>query len=694
MKEYASDQIRNVALAGHSGAGKTSLVEMILFNKKITDRLGRVEDGTTVSDYDPEEVRRRCSINTALVPVEHRGVKINFLDLPGYRDFIGEIRNSGRAADALIIVVDAAAGVEPGTELAWELAEEFRLPRLFVVNKMDRERASYAKTLEALRETFDCRLVQANMPVGEASAFKGCVNLLKMQMSSGDGGKVSYADIPADLKADAEALRAALVEVAAEGDDELTMKFLEGETLTPEEILRGLEEDMLALRCVPVVAASALQGPGCVGLLDFVVDCFPPPPHCHPVEAKDPKSGETVELRYKSDEPTAAFVFKTISDPYAGHLTFFKVLSGSVANDTTLLNVGRDTEERVNHLMTVRGKKQDPVGRINAGDIGVLAKLSNTHTNDTLADAKRPLVVPPTPMPPQTVQMAIKAKAKEDEEKIGMAIHRLIEQDPTLSLHRDPAIHQTILSGMGDTHLDVAVSRLKAQSKVEVELEIPRVPYRETITKTAQGQGKHKKQSGGRGQYGDCWLKLEPLPEGSGFQFEWAIVGGVIPTKYMPSVEKGIVQAMERGIIAGCPAVDIKATCYDGSHHSVDSSDMAFQVAASKGFKAVARQANPILLEPIYKVKVTVPEQYMGDVMGDLNSRRGRILGMGAVGRKQVIEAMVPLAEMFEYSKQLRSITQGRGNFEMAYDHYERVPAEIQEKVVAAAAKGAEEEED
>ncbi len=694
MKEYAPKQIRNVALAGHTGSGKTTFTEAILYNLKLTDRMGRVEDGNTVSDYDPEEQKRLMSINASLLPVEYRGVKINVLDLPGYRDFVGEIRNAMRVSDAVAILVDASGGIEVGAELAWEYADEFKLPRVVVLNKLNRERANFQKALDDVKEAFGCRPVIVSFPLGEGAEFKGVVNVLTGKMSVGNGGKAQLQDAPPEAKERLEALRAELIEIAAEGDDELTMKFLEGENLTQEEIVRGLKGVVLSGRVVPVLAAAGVVGAGVMEFLDFAVDCLPAPSERGPFMAKSVDGNEDIALDYDENGPTVAFVFKTVSDPYAGRLTFFKVLRGQVANDTVLLNVTRGVEEKVSHLMTVRGKKSEPVNRALAGDIAVLAKLSTTFTGDTLCDPKNPVKVEPTPMPPQTVQMAVVAKSKEDEEKIGMAMHRLIEQDPTLTLYRDQAVRQTILCGMGDTHLEVAVSRLRAQSKVEVDLEIPKVPYRETITKVAQGQGKHKKQSGGRGQFGECWLRLEPLPEGSGFQFEWQIVGGVIPTKFQPSVEKGIVQAMEKGVLAGYPVVDVKAICYDGKDHPVDSSDMAFQIAASKGFKNVAKEANPILLEPIYKVKVTVPEQYMGDVMGDLNSRRGRILGMTSHGRKQVIEALVPLAEMFEYSKQLRSMTQGRGTYEMVFDHYERVPAEIQAKVVAAAKPEAEEEEE
>lgn len=693
MKEYHSQQIRNVAFSGHSGAGKTALVESVAFNLKLTDRLGRVEDGNTISDYDPEEIKRHVSINASLIPVERLGAKINILDLPGYRDFVGEIRNSMRVCDGVAIVVDASAGVEVGAELAWEYAGEFNLPCVFIVNKIDRERANYENALNEIKKAFGCRLVTVTYPMGGAASFEGCVDLLKMKMSKGDNGKSVDADIPAQARKQADDLRAELIEAAAEGEDAITEKFLEEAALTSEEILRGIKLGMMARRICPVLTVSAAQGAGVTNLLDFIVNCFPSPTEREAVMAKNVKSQADVELKCDESAPAVAYVFKTISDPYTGHLTFFKVIQGEVVNDSLLSNISRGHEERVNHLMTMRGKKPEPVNKVSAGDIGVLAKLNATHTGDTLCAPKTATLVQPTTMPPITVQMAVTAKSKEDEEKIGMVIHRLIEQDPTLNLHRDPAIKQTIISGMGETQLDVAVARLKYQSKVEVELHVPKVPYRETITRKAEGQGKHKKQSGGRGQFGECWLRLEPQPEGAGFAFEWKIVGGVIPTKYQPSVEKGIVQAMERGIVAGYPAVDIMASCYDGKDHPVDSSDMAFQIAASKGFKAIARTANPILLEPICKVKVIVPEQYMGDVMGDLNSRRGRILGMNAEGRKQIVDALVPLSEMYEYSKQLRSITQGRGTFEMVYDHYERLPADLQNKIVAAAAPEAEEEE-
>jgi elongation factor G len=685
MQEYATTQIRNVVLAGHSHSGKTSLLEAILFNLKVIGKPGTVEEGNTTSDYDSEEIRRRTSLNTSLVPVEFRDHKINFLDVPGTRDFIGDIRNTVRVADAMIIFVDATSGVETGTTLAWELAEEFNLPRMFVINKINHEKAQLDSIVEDLRGNFDCNVVMMNYPYGVGTDFKGCVNLLRMKLATGAGGKVDYIDIPPDAADKARELQAALIEAAAEGDDELTLKFLDGQQLTHVEVLRGLKEDLLDHRICPVGVASATEGTGCMSLLDFIIECFPAPGEEGPFRGRDAKTGKELELKYDSAAPTAAFVFKTISDPFAGHLSFFKVLNGTVANDICLLNTSRGTEEKINHLQVARGKKLEPVTRLDSGDIGVLAKLNSTHTNDTLCDPKAPITLESTSVPPHVVHMAVRATRKEDEDKISLAMHRLMEQDPTLHLHRDTETHETILSGMGDTHLDVAVSRLKAQNKVEVELADPKVPYRETISRAAKGQGRHKKQSGGRGQFGDCWVRLEPLPEGSGFEFGWEVVGGVVPTKYQPSVEKGISQAMERGVITGHRMVDVRAVCYDGSYHSVDSSDMAFQIAASKAFKNVAREAAPVVLEPVQKVKITVPEAYVGDVMGDLNSRRGKILGIDSQGRNQLIEAVVPQSEMAGYSRQLRSLTQGRGNFESAMDHYERVPQAIQDKLMASA---------
>jgi elongation factor G len=659
----------------------------------LTERLGRTEDGTSISDYDPEEQRRQISINTALIPVEHRSHKINFLDVPGTPDFIGELRNATRVADAMILVVDASAGVEVGTERAADVAAEFGLPLIVVVNKLNRENADLESCVADIEQILGGRLVLMNYPAGHGPEFNGVINLLKMKLATGKDGRVIYQDIPDDLKDRAQALRSLLVEAAAEGDDELTVKFLEDGQLDDLEVLRGLKEDLCERRITPIVAASATEGAGVMNLLDFIIECFPAPGEEGPFVGEDARARKEVVLRYDPAAPVTLFVFKTLSDAFAGHLSFFKVLNGTLHHDAMLFNTSRGTEERLHHLMTVRGKKQESVGVLHSGDIAVAAKLNQTHTGDVLTDKSAPVRFDPTPMSAHVIHRAVVARSKEDEDKIGIALHRQLEQDPTLYLHRESETHQTILSGMGEIQLDVVVSRLRTQAKIEVSLELPHVPYRETITRTAKGQGKHKKQTGGRGQYGDVWIRLEPLAEGEGFQFGWEVVGGVVPTKYQGAVEKGLRQALERGVISGNRAVDIRAVCYDGSHHAVDSSDMAFQVAASKAFKLVAKEAAPVILEPIERMRIRIPEALMGDVMGDLSSRRGKIIGTENSGRFVTIEALMPLAETFEYSRHLRSLTAGRGTYEMEHDHYERVPADIQAKLVAAAKPHADDED-
>lgn len=680
MKDYTSEQIRNVAFAGHSGSGKTAMVASMLLNTKVVDRL---EEGVALSDYDAEEIRRGGSVNASLIPVEYRGAKINVLDLPGARDFIGEIRNCSRVADTMVIFINADSGVEVGAEIAWETAEEFEIPVIFVINKMDRERADFEKAYASIGENLGARTALCSFPVGQGLNFKGVVNMLKGKMSAGDKGKTVLSDVPADATDELESRMMDLSETAAEGDDELMMKVLDGESLTPAEVVKGLAEVLKDRKACPVFVSAGTLGCETTGLLDAFVDLVPAPVARPAFKAMD-ASGDEIEIACNPAGSTVAFVFKAVSDAFAGNLSFFKVLSGTMKNDTQLNNARSNTDERISHLMCPRGKKQEAVNLLPAGDLGALSKLAATKLYDTLCDGKKGYSVKPTPMPQRVASMAVHAKKREDEEKIAGAILRMCEQDPTLRYYRNPVTHQSILEAMGDTHMDVVMSRLRTHQKVEAELSIPRVEYRETITKKAEGQGKHKKQSGGRGQFGDCWIRLEPLPEGSGFQFEWAIVGGVIPRNYESSVEKGVRSAMERGILAGNVAVDMKATCYDGKTHAVDSSDAAFQIAASKGFKIVSKMAGPIILEPISKVRVVVPEAYMGDVMGDLNTRRGRILGMEAEGKKQVITALVPTAEMFDFNKQLRSITQGRGVYEIGYNHYERVPTEVQEKIAAA----------
>jgi elongation factor G len=695
LKEYSTSQIRNVALAGHTSSGKTSLVEALLHHLKVTDRLLAVDDGNSVSDYDPEEVRRKTSIATSILPAEYGGCKINVLDLPGYRDFIGEIKNAIRVADAVLLAVDGTSGAEVGTELAWEYADEYALPRVAFVNKLDKERSDFGKTLESLKDTFGVNCVPLTLPVGHEASFSGVVDVLRMKLvKETPTQKPQYTNIPGELAEAAEQARAALVEAAAEGDDALTEKFLEDQPLTEEEIARGLKLAFHEGRFLPVLCGSALKEIGITPLLEFIVSCVPAPNDRKPFAAHKADSEEAVERPIDPNGPAAAFVFKTVSDDYAGKLTFFKVLSGAMTSDSSVLNPRERREERISHLLVVRGKKQEDVHKLVAGDIGAVAKLSVTTSSDTLCAPNNPIVYEPTVLPPRTYSMAVVTKSKADEEKVGMAMHRLIEQDAMLEIRRDPEIRQTIISGMGDTHLDVALARMKAMSKLEIELEIPRVPYHETITRKGAGSYRHKKQTGGRGQFAEVHMRVEPLPEGSEFEFEWEVVGGNIPTKFKPSVEKGIVEALERGIIAGYKTVDVKAICHDGKHHEVDSSDMAFKIAASMGFRQIARECTPIILEPIYNVKIVIPEAFLGDIMGDISGRRGKILGSESRGKKTEINAQVPLAEMFTYTQDLRSMTQGRGSFEMTFSHYERVPGDLQAKIVEATQKRKEEGEE
>ncbi len=694
MKTFDTPNIRNVALAGHSGTGKTTLIEALLYFQKQSERLGTVAQGTTVSDYDPEEIRRQHSIGASLVPVESGSVKINFLDLPGRRDFVGDIKNGIRAADAMILVTDATVDhVETGAEFVMECADEYGLKaRAVFANKMDKERADLSHLLTDLEATFATRAVALTLPVGREGQFRGVIDLMKMKMVEEKDRKVTFSEIPADMAEAAAKARAKLVEAAAEGDDELTMKFLEEEKLSDEEIARGLSEGIAEGRFLPVVCGSATQMIGLASLLSLITEEFPDPSHGSGLEFKRSGAEETEKMTAIPEGGTLLYVFKTVSDPYAGHLSFFKVMRGKAKSETSLLNQKNGKSQRVSHVLALSGKKATNVDSLAAGDLGAIAKLDATHTNDTLADGDAGIQFIPTNYPKPTVRMAVVAKGKTDEDKIGLGFHKLMEQDPTLRLYRDSEVHQSILEGMGDGHLDIAVHHLKATANVDVELQIPKVPYRETITRKGEGQGKYKKQSGGRGQYGDCWIRFEPLPEGSGFQFEWAVVGGVIPTKYSPAIEKGLNEALEKGVLSKNKTVNFKAVCYDGSYHDVDSSEMAFKVAASLAFKNVIPKCNPIILEPILKTTILIPEAFMGDVMGNLNGKRGRILGMSAVGKKQKIEALVPMSEMFTYSRDLRSITHGAGVFETEFDHYERVPGEVQEKLVAETVHEKEEE--
>ena len=696
MKEYQSEKIRNICLSGHNSSGKTTLTEAILYATRTIERMGRVEDGGTASDYDPEEISRRVSINATINPFEYKDLKVNLIDLPGYRDFVAEVKGPVRVSDTMIILMDATSGAEVGAEFACEYSDEYKLPRLFFINKMDKERANFKKALEAIKSDLGLRPVAVTIPVGQEASFEGVIDLLRMKMIKEEDGKQVMLPIPDSMKAEADDAYAHMMEIAAEGNDDLTMKYLEELNLTPEEVLQGLKEGFAQQRFCPVFCGAASKAFGVHALLNFIVQCCPSPLEMPAWIVKKPGSEEEMELPFDPAKPTAVFVFKTITDPYAGKLSFVKIITGSLKSESSVYNANKQKEERLQHVYIIRGKKLQSVHQLHAGDIGVLSKLDVTATNDALCDSAAPVIFEPTILPSRTTQMAIKVPTKSEEEKIGLAIHRLMEQDESLSIHRDPEIKQTILMGMGETHLDVAISRLKALSGVQAHLVEPRVPYRETITKKAEGSYRHKKQSGGRGQFGEVWLKLEPIqnpedPE-KDYEFSWDVVGGNIPTKFMPSVEKGIVDALQHGALSGNKVVNVRVSCFDGKDHPVDSSDMAFKLAASMGFKEISLKAGPIILEPIYKLRVTVPENYMGDVMGNLSGKRGKILGNANKGKKVIIEALVPQAEVFSYSRDLRSLTQGRGVFEMEYSHYEAAPPNLQEKIIEEAKKLKEEE--
>ena len=680
MKDYATGQLRNVVLLGHGSAGKTSLAEAMLVASGAINRMGAVEDGTTVADFDEEEIRRHISLSLALVPVEWRDCKVNVLDTPGYTDFVGEVKSATRVADLALILVDAVSGVEVGTELVWDYADEQKLPRVAIVNKMNRENASLDRALHALREAFDVNFVPVQLPIGTEAKFAGVIDLIKMKALMGPEGKAT--EIPADMLGQAEEARVPLIEAAAEADDELIMKYLEGEDLSDEEIQQGLRAAILNGTAVPVLVTAATVGLGAQALLDALLAYAPSPADRGPVTAQGPAGEEQIE----PDElaPLAALVFKTTADPYVGKLTYFRVYGGLAESDSRVHNSRAEEEERLGQIYAMRGKEQIPVPHLRTGDIGAVAKMAHTLTGDTLCDKGHPVSLPGPIFPSPLFSVAVSPTSKADQAKLGPTLTRISEEDPTLRWHQEPSTRQTILEGMGQAHLDIAVRRMENRFDVGVETSIPKVPYRETITRVYGDQYRHKKQTGGAGQFAEVHMRLEPLPRGAGFEYEWQVFGGAISRSFESSIQKGVKQVMEQGAIAGYPVVDVKAVVYDGKEHPVDSKDIAFQIAGREVFKKVMMEAGPVLLEPIYNVTITVPEEYTGDIMGDLNTKRARVQGMDQRGGKSVITALVPLAEMQRYATDLRSLTQGRGIFSMELDHYEDVPAHLTQAIVEA----------
>ena len=685
MKEYSTADIRNVVLVSHGGNGKTSLAEAMLFDSGAITRLGRVEEGNTTSDYDPDEIKRKSSVNLSIIPVEWKGVKVNLLDTPGYADFVGEQKAGIRAADGALLLTDATAGVQVGTEQAWVYLNERRLPRMIAVNRMDRENANFDQAVAALRAQFGKHCAPLLVPIGAQDTFRGVIDLVRMRALIGEQGQEE--DIPADLREQAAAYREQLVEAVAETDDDLTLKYLEGEDITEEELQAGLRAGVCRGAIVPIVACSAAKNIGVSAVLDAVCAYLPSPLDAPHERATPVGNGEEIEINPDPSEPLAALVFKTSADPYVGKLTYFRVYAGVMKSDSHVLNANKKKDERVGQLFYLRGKQQENTRQVVAGDIGAVAKLTETSTGDTLCSPERPVILPGILFPKPAFRLAVFPKTKADQDKLGPALQRIMEEDPTLRLERDPDTGEMILAGLGEAHLLVAAERMQRKFNVSVELRRPKVPYRETITVQTNAEYKHKKQTGGAGQYGHVFLELTPLPRGSGFEFGERVVGGAVPKEFFPAVEKGVREALKEGVLAHYPITDIRVVLYDGSSHPVDSKAIAFEIAAQQALKKGVAQGQPVLLEPIMRLRVRVPEANTGDVLSDLNSKRGHVHGMTPDDGYTVIEAEAPLAELLNYATDLRALTQGRGTFEMEFDRYQEVPQHIAQKVIEEASR-------
>ncbi len=691
MKIYEGKDIRNVGVVGHGHSGKTSLTAALLYSTGGTNRLTRVDEGNTVTDFDEEEVQRKITISTALAYVEWKKNKINLLDTPGFNIFINDTRAALVAADSAVVLVDGVSGVEVQTEKVWDIANGYNLPRAIIINKLDRERSSFDRALESVQSFFGRTAIPIQLPLGAEREFKGIIDLVQMKAYTytpdGDG-KGKEGEIPGGLAEAAQKAHEALIEMVAEGNDALMEEYFDKGTLPVEHILDGLRSATSERRMFPVLCGSGLHNIGSDLLLNFIAENFPPPTERGPVVGKS--NGKDVERKISDSEPVSAFVFKTIADPFAGRVTFFKVYSGVVKNDANLYNPQRNSTERLAHIGCMLGKTITPVNELHAGDIGVVAKLRDTLTSDTLCDKNAVIEYPAVKLQEPSI------KSRQDEDRMGHAVHKILEEDQSLRFYRDPQTKDFLLAGQGQQHVEVIVSRLKKRYSVEVMLKAPKIPYRETIRGKAEVQGRHKKQTGGHGQFGDCWIRMEPLPRGGNFVFANEVFGGAIPKNYIPAVEKGIIETAANGFLAGYPMVDFKVTVFDGSYHDVDSSELAFKLAARKAFKNAMLHAKPVLLEPVMNVEIQAPVEYAGDLMGDLNGRRGRISGMETKGSTQFIRAQAPMSEMLNYQNDLTSMTQGRASFSMEFDHYDYVPQLQADKIIAAAkaARTGEEEEE
>jgi len=680
MQKQGLENIRNVVLLSHSGAGKTSASEAMLFTAEAIKRLGKVEEGTTTSDYDPDEIKRRISINLSLLPCQWKGAKINLIDTPGYSDFVGEVKAAIRVAEGAVIMVCAASGVEVGTEQTWSYCDQAELPRLIFINKMDRENADFYKTVGQIQSKFGSRCLPVQLPIGAQAGFQGVIDLLTMKSYTSSEAKET--EFPSSLKSQADSYREKLIEAAAEVDDKLIEKYLEGGELSQEELGSGLRQAVVSGKVVPIFTGSALKNIGFKPFLDAICDFLPSAKERKVIIVSDSaKKAELIEP--SQDAPLAALVFKTSADPYVGKLTYFRVYTGAISSNSQVWNTTRKGVERIGQLFMLRGKTQEPIPQLGAGDMGAVAKLTLTGTGDTLGSQDKPVKIAPIEFPEPAFSLAVHPKTKTDLDKLGAALTRLAEEDPTIRVRREVDTNETILSGIGESQLEVAADKMQRKFGVGVKLETPKVPYKETITVSAKAEYKHKKQTGGHGQYGHVLLALEPLPRGSGHEFADKVVGGRIPKNYIPAVEKGVNEAFKEGVLAHYPVTDLRATVYDGSFHPVDSSDICFKIAGAGALKKGLAEGQPILLEPIMNIKVTVPEDFTGDIIGDLNTKRARVQGMDTGGGVNVIEAQVPLAEILRYAIDLKSITQGRGNYRAEFSHYEEVPAHIAQKIIA-----------
>ncbi len=691
MKVYDAPEIRNVAVIGHGDCGKTSLVSALLYVAGAVNRLGRVDDGTATTDFDEEEIERKISLQTSLAHLEWRGSKINLIDTPGYAAFAADAKAGLSVADAALLVVEAVAGVQVITERVFQYCQEYQVPRVFVINKLDRENASFERALESILERFDRRTVPIQIPIGAEGSFEGVVDLIGMKAHryAKDGsGAATIGDVPPEIAEMAKEYHGKLVEMVAESDDALMEIFFESGDVPHDKMVSGLHKAFLERKIFPVVLASATKAVGTRNILDVAFDLMPAPSERPPRSGITPATGATDSRRPDSGAPVSAFVFKTIADPYAGRLSIFRVMSGALRGDTPVHNVARGAAERLGTVNLLQGKQLVPISELRAGDLGVVAKLKETRTSDTLADPAHPIQYPAITFPEPAISFAIEPKSKGDEDKISTALARLMEEDPVLRVNRDARTHEMLVSGNGQVHVEVAIAKMRRKFGVDALLKQPKVPYLETIKRRVPAtQGRHKKQTGGRGQFGDCWIEMEPLPRGAGFEFVDKIFGGSIPQNFRPAVEKGIRESAERGWLSGNPVVDFRVTLTDGSYHDVDSSEMAFKIAGSLAFKAAMEQARPTILEPIYSIEITAPEECMGDIMGDLSSRRGKPQGMETKGHFQIIKAIVPLAEILTYASTLKSITSDRGTYHMEFDHYDELPAHVQEKIVAEYAR-------